>query len=150
MKGIGKILLYAFFVLGLIGLIWVMFSPGAAGSEVDFAAWMDNPLTTYIIFVALIAFAITVVAFLIYKVVDLIKHPSHMREAMWVLGAILIAAVVGFIFSGSEDIIYGNGEVYKGGTSSKLIGTGIIMAGLLLLVGFVFLAWDTVKGIIKG
>lgn len=149
MKGIGRILLIIFFVLAIVGLFWVAFSPGSF-QETVFEEWMENPATSYMIFVALIAFVITLVAFLIYKVVDLFKHPSHMREALWVLGAIVVAAVLGFVFSGSEDIIYGNGEVYKGGSGSKLIGTGIIMAGILLLVGFAFLAWDTIKGVIKG
>lgn len=150
MKGIGKILLYIFFVLGVIGFIWAIVAPDSASSDLDFDTWMNSPLTNYMIFTPLIALIITVVAFAIYKVVDLLKHPSHMREAMWVLGAILIAAVIGFIFSGSDDIIYGNGEVYEGGTSSKLIGTGIIATLVLLVVSFAFLAWDTIKGIIKG
>lgn len=149
MKGIGKILLIIFSVLAIIGLVWVSFTPGAVADTVA-EDWMTNIVTDYLLYVSIIALVITVVAFAIYKVVDLLKHPSHLREAMWVGGAVLIAAVIGFVFSGSEDIIYGNGEVYKGGTNSKLIGTGIIATLVLLVVAFAFLAWDTIKGIIKG
>ena len=149
MKGIGKILLYVFAVLALISFVWVLFSPNSAGSEVDAAAWMDNPLTTFVIVISLVAVVLATVVFLVYKVIDWFKYPSHMKEALWVLGAILIAAVVGFVFSGSDQIINAEGLDYSG-MKSKMIGTGIIMTGVLLLLGLVFLLWDTVKGIIKG
>lgn len=148
MKGIGKILLYVFAALALIGFFWVLFSPDAAGADVDKASWMENPLTSYMIYVAIIAIVITTLFFAFYKVVDLIKHPSHVKEAVYVAGAILIAAVIGFIFSGSEEIVSANETI--SGMESKLIGTGIIMSGVLLLIGLVFLAWDTIKGLLKG
>lgn len=150
MKGIGKILLYVFAVLAFIGLVWVAFSPNSAGSDIDFAEWMNKPLTSYMIFVTIIAFVITLVLFAIYKVVDLMKHPSHFRETLYITAAIVIAAVIGLIFSDGDAVIYGNGSVYEGGMASKLIGTGIVATGVLLVVAFGFLIYDTVKGIIKG
>ena len=149
MKGIGKILLYVFSALAVIGFIWVLFTPNSAGSEVDKTAWMSNPLTSYIIFVALIAFVLTTLAFLFYKLIDLFKHPSHMREAIWVAGAIVVAVVIGLILGGSDEIANANGESFAG-MPSRLIGTGIISTGVLLLVGLAFLVWDTIKGVIKG
>jgi len=128
MKGIGKILLYAFAALAIIGFIWVIFTPNSAGADIDTAYWMDNPLTSYMILVSLIAVAVTTLAFLFYKGVDLIKHPSHMKESIYVVGAILIAAIIGFIFSGSEEVFTPRETV--SGTGSKLIGTVLIMTGV--------------------
>lgn len=149
MKSIGRILLIIFAVLAIVGLVWVAITPNAAGSEIDFAEWMDNPLTSYMIIVSLITLIITFLVFLFYKIVDLFKHPSHMKEALWTVGAIVIAVILGFVFSDGDAIVYGNGDVYEAGMNSKLIGTGIISAGVLLVVSFAFLIWDTVKGIIK-
>ena len=147
MKGIGKILLYAFALLGFVGVIWVFLIPGAASANIDKAEWMDNPITTYMIVVTLIALAITTIIFIVYKVLDWIKHPSHMRESIYVLGAILVSAIIGFIFSGSEEIVTPLQTV--SGTGSKLIGTGIIMTGVLIAGGLIFLVWDTLKALIK-
>ncbi|MGI9526702.1 MAG: hypothetical protein ACR2MS_06305 [Weeksellaceae bacterium] len=149
MKSIGRILLIIFAVLAIVGLVWVAITPNAAGSDIDFAEWMNSPLTTYMILASIITLTLTFLAFLFYKIVDLFKHPSHMKEALWTVGAIVIAVVLGFIFSSDEAIIYGNGDVYEGGMNSKLIGTGILSAGILLIVSFAFLIWDTIKGIIK-
>ena len=148
MKGIGKILLYVFAALALIGFVWVLFSPNAAGADIDKASWMENPLTTYMIWVSIIAIVVTTLIFAFYKVIDLVKHPSHVKEAVYVAGAIVIAAVIGFIFSGSEEVFTPRETVT--GMQSKLIGTGIIMTGVLLVTGLVFLAWDTIKGLLKG
>lgn len=149
MKGIGKILLYVFAVLAVIGGIWVLFTPNSAGAEVDKASWMNNPLTTYMIIVSLVTFLLTTIAFLFYKIVDLFKHPSHMREALYVAGAIIVAVVLGFALGGSDEIANTTGESFAG-MKSRMIGMGIISTGILLLVGMVFLIWDTVKGVIKG
>lgn len=149
MKSIGRILLIIYTILAIVGLVWVAFTPNSAGSEVDAKEWMGNPLTTYMIVASIVTFVITVLAFGFYKVVDLFKHPAHMKEALWTAGAIVIALVIGFIFSDSGDIANADGLSYAG-TESKLIGTGILSAGTLLLVSFAFLIWDTIKGIIKG
>lgn len=149
MKSIGRILLIIFAVLAIIGLVWVAITPNSAGSELDFAEWMGKPLTSYMIFTSIITFVVTVAAFFFYKVVDLFKHPSHMKEALWTVGAIVIAVVIGFVFSSNEPIVYGTGQIYEGGMKPKLIGTGILASGVLLIVSFAFLIWDTIKGIIK-
>lgn len=147
MKGIGKILLYVLALLALVGLIWVSLTPGATSPEIDQAEWMGKPVTGYMIIVALIALVITTIIFIIYKVLDLVKHPSHMRETFYVIGAIIISAIIGFIFSGSEDVVTPLQTV--SGSQSKLIGTGIIMTGVLLFAGLIFLIWDTIKALIK-
>ncbi|MDO5656377.1 MAG: hypothetical protein Q4G27_09585 [Flavobacteriaceae bacterium] len=148
MKGIGKILLYIFAALAIIGFIWVLFTPGSASADLDKREWVANPLTTYMIIVSLITFVLTLLAFAYFKVVDLFKHPSHMREAIWVLGAILVSVIIGFVLGGSDEIANNFGESYAG-TKSRLIGMGIISTGVLLFVGTIFLIWDTVKGFIK-
>ncbi|MXV37492.1 hypothetical protein GO491_02195 [Flavobacteriaceae bacterium Ap0902] len=148
MKSIGRILLIIFAVLAIVGLVWVALTPNAAGSEIDATEWMSNPLTTYMIIVPVITLIITVVAFVIFKAVDLFKHPSHMKEAMWTAGAIVIAVVLGFIFADNGDIANADNISYAG-MQSKLMGTGIIAAGVLLIAGFAFLLYDTIKGIIK-
>lgn len=150
MKNIGRILLILFSVLAAVGFVWVLTSPNSASPELDFEEWMNKGVTSYMIYVSLVALLISVVAFAIYKVVDLLKHPSHLREALWVFGAIAIAVVIGLLGSSSDQVVYGNGEIYEGGFNSKMIGTGIISAIILFVVAVVFLLIDTVKGIIKG
>ena len=147
MKSIGNILLYVFAALAVISGAYVIFSPGALSAENDWNP--DKGPVTVIIWVALIAFLLSVVLFLIYKVVDIIKHPSHTREFLFVVGAVVIALIIGFIFSGSEEIVYGNGEIFKGGTTSKMIGTGLIATVVLLLAAVVYMIFDTVKGLLK-
>lgn len=149
MKGIGKILLWVFAALAIIGFLWVIFTPGAASAEVDKTAWMENPVTSFMILISVIAFVITLLVFLFYKVIDLIKHPSHLRETLYVLGAIALALVIGFVFAGGEEIANTTGATYEG-MQSRMIGTGIVMSGVLLLVGLAFLVWDTVRGVLKG
>lgn len=115
MKSIGNILLYLFAFLATVSGVYVIATPGSMDPEM---IWDPNkgPVTV-IIWITLIALFIAFVLFLVYKVVDIIKHPAHMGEAIRVFGAVLIALVIGFIFSGSEDIVFGTGEVFEGALS---------------------------------
>ncbi|MDO5510314.1 MAG: hypothetical protein Q4F57_06430 [Weeksellaceae bacterium] len=149
MKGIGNILLMVFFALAIIGLFWVVLTPGAASSETDVSAWMNNAVTTYMVIVPLILLGITVLVFAFYKILDLVKHPSHMREAIYVFGAIVVAGLIGLVAGSSDPVAYGSGEVFAGGFQSRMISAGLIAAGVLLIVGLAFLIWDTVRGFIK-
>lgn len=72
-----------------------------------------------------------------------------MREALYVLGAIVVAVIIGFVLGGSDEIANAEGLTYAG-SKSRMIGMGLVSTGVLLLVGLVFLVWDTIKGVIKG
>lgn len=147
MKSLANILLYLFAALAVISGLYVILSPGSMSPEV---AWDPNKTpVTVIIWVALLVFALSVILFLVFKVVDILKHPSHTKEFLYVAGAVLIALVIGFIFSGNESIVYGNGSVLEEGTTSKLIGTGLIATLVLLLGSIVYMIFDTVKGLLK-
>lgn len=147
MKSIGNILLYLFAFLATVSGVYVIATPGSMDPEM---IWDPNkgPVTV-IIWITLIALFIAFVLFLVYKVVDIIKHPAHMGEAIRVFGAVLIALVIGFIFSGSEDIVFGTGEVFEGGMTSKLIGTGIVATLTLLVIAILYMVYDTVVGLFK-
>lgn len=147
MKSLSKISLYVFAALAVISGLYVILSPGSMSAD---DAWSpDKGPVTFIIMVTLVALVVAVVLFLIYKVVDIFKHPSHTKEAMYVFGAIIIAFIIGLVFSSGDQIIYGNGEVYEAGTSSKLIGTGLLTTGVLFFAAVIYMIVDTVKGIIK-
>lgn len=147
MKSISKIILYVISLLAVVSALYVIFTPGSMDAENPWSP--DKGPVNLIIWVTIISLVLAIIIFLIYKVVDIFKHPSHTKEAIYVSGAILIAVIIGFIFSGSGDIVYGNGDVYPGGTISKLIGTGLIATLLLFVVGVVFMVIDTVKGLFK-
>lgn len=148
MKGIGNILLMVFFALAVIGLIWVVLTPGSMSSEINAAAWINHGITSYMVLVPVILLGITLAIFIFYKVLDLIKHPSHMREAIYVVGAIIVALLIGLV-AGNSDAVYSGREVVEAGFVSRMISAGLIAAGILLLVGMAFLIWDTVRGFIK-
>lgn len=147
MKSIANILLYVFAALAVLSGAYVVFTPGAMSSE---TAWSPDKMpVTVIIWVALLAFILSVILFVVYKMVDIVKHPAHTKEFLYVAGAVLVSLIIGFVFSGNESIVYGNGSVYPEGMSSKLIGTGLI-ATLVLLIGSVaYMVFDTVKGLFK-
>lgn len=147
MKSLASVLLYIFAALAVLSGAYVILSPGSMSSEVVWSP--DKTPVTVIIWVALLAFILSVALFVIFKVVDVLKHPSHTKEFLYVAGAVIIALVIGFIFSGSESVVYGNGSVYEAGTSSKLIGTGLIATLVLLLSSVAYMVFDTVKGLIK-
>lgn len=147
MKSIGKILLYILALLATVSALFVIFTPGSLDPKV---VWDPNKgAVTMIILVTLIALVIALGIFLFYKVVDILKHPSHLSEAIRVFGAVIVALIIGFIFSGSENIIYGTGEVFEGGMTSKLIGTGIIATITLLVLSILYMIYDTVMGLFK-
>nr|WP_153850957.1 hypothetical protein [Ornithobacterium rhinotracheale] len=147
MKSLSNILLYVFAALAVFSGAYVIFSPGAMASENDWNP--DKGPVNFIIWVTVLIFALSVVLFLFYKVVDIIKHPSHTKEFLYVAGAVLISLIIGFIFSSSDDVVYGNGEVYAGGMGSKLIGTGIVSIMVLLFASVAYMVYDTVKGLLK-
>lgn len=147
MKSIGNILLYIFAFLAAASGVYVIATPGSLDPEV---VWDPNKgAVSMIIWITLIALFIAFLLFVVYKVVDVIKHPAHMGEAIRVFGAVLVALVIGFIFSGSEDIVFGTGEVFDGGMTSKLIGTGIIATLTLLIIAILYMVYDTVIGLFK-
>ncbi|MCK0202417.1 hypothetical protein [Ornithobacterium rhinotracheale] len=147
MKSLSNILLYVFSALAVISGAYVILSPGAMASENDWNP--DKAPVNFIIWVTVIIFVLSVVLFFFYKVVDIIKHPSHTKEFLYVAGAVLISLIIGFIFSSSDEVIYGNGEVYPGGVGSKLIGTGIVSIMVLLFAAVAYMVYDTVKGLLK-
>lgn len=147
MKSLSNILLYVFAALAVFSGAWVILSPGAMASETTWSP--DKAPVNFIIWVTILVFALSVVLFFFYKVVDIIKHPSHTKEFLYVAGAVLISLAIGFIFSSSDDVVYGNGEIYEGGIGSKLIGTGIVSILVLLFASIAYMVYDTVKGLLK-
>lgn len=145
MKNLPKILLIVLSVLGIIGLMWVIFD---YDSEVDQNVLIAKPSTAYMIWVSLISTVITISLFLYYKVMDVIVHPSHLREQLIVIGIVLVAVVLGFIFGGSEEVINIDGDIL-GGFKSRLIGSGLVASIILLIVSTGFLAFDAVKATLK-
>uniref|UniRef100_UPI0039A62E5D hypothetical protein n=1 Tax=Ornithobacterium rhinotracheale TaxID=28251 RepID=UPI0039A62E5D len=144
---LSTILLYVFSALAVFSGLYVILSEGAMASENDWNP--DKTQVNVIIWLTLLIFVLSVALFLFYKVVDIIKHPSHTKEFLYVAGAVLISLVIGFIFSSSDEVIYGNGEVYPSGMASKLIGTGIVSIMVLLFTSVAYMIYDTVKGLLK-
>ncbi len=150
MKSIGRIFLIAAGIISVICFFWVLWTPHAFDAKGYESEWMSSPAANILIWSALIFYSIAAALFIYYAIVDLIKHPDHRRGAIIVGSAIGIAFLLGFIFSSSDAIPYGVNEVYPAGINSKMIGAGIITAGILFVVCAGFLLWDTVKAVIKG
>ena len=145
MKNISKIALISLSVLGLVALIWVI---------VDYDPKLDENIligkssTAFIVGLALFTSLVTAILFLIFKVRDIIIHPSHLKELLIVIGIVVVAIIIGLIFGGSEDVLTTEGRRLGPG-ESRLIGAGLIASITLLLVSAGFLIYDSVKATLK-
>lgn len=147
MKILPKIVLIVLSVLAVFAFLWVLLSASNAQLSID--ELIAKPAVSFIIILSLIATIVTAVLFVVFKITDVLVHPSHLKELAIFSGIVLVAVAIGLVLGGSEDVLLSDGTFFSDPMASRLIGAGLWASLILMGVATVFLLIDAVKGILK-
>ncbi len=135
---LSKIFLYA---LCAIGVLLVLFSLMA-----DEHSYIDTNQDDYLLYFIYVVLAIATIGVLLSGVIGMINNPGGSKKSLIMVGAIVVAIVISFIFS-SDAVLPTYGKISA--STSKWSGVGLYTFYTLFVMAVGSIIYSTVSKLIK-
>ena len=139
MNNITKYLKFISLVIAVIGFyffIKILSNGGddaTVGMFIGFAKWV---------------LIVTVIIVLIYTIINLLKNPSALKKALFMLVGLGVLFVIAYMVADGGEVVTKAGTL-EAGSKSKLISASMIFSFILGAIAFLGFIFDSVRNLIK-
>jgi hypothetical protein len=141
---ISKITLYILFGLSILVAIIFFFGPQvpvSPGSEITAPSFVGQSITWSYILIGIGA-----VLALIFPIISILRNPKKLKRTL--IGLVVAAAFIGICYLLASDApVPAKDEATP--QTLKMVGTGLVMCGLLIIVAIVGILVSTIANIFK-
>jgi hypothetical protein len=136
-------------VIGTLGLIFLMLIIGQGDDAIEMSAMQgDYGSVSYIILLAQLTLAITILLSLGFSLKNLASDKANLKKSLISLGAFLAVILVAFLFSSGEETLMKDDAILSA-NGSRWVETGIRTFYFLTLIAVCSMGFGSVKKLIK-
>ena len=136
-------------VIGTLGLIFLMLIIGQGDDTIEMSAMQgDYGSVSYIILLAQLTLAITILLSLGFSLKNLASDKANLKKSLISLGAFLAVILVAFLFSSGEETLMKDDAILSA-NGSRWVETGIRTFYFLTLIAVCSMGFGSVKKLIK-
>ena len=136
-------------VIGTLGLIFLMLIIGQGDDAIEMSAMQgDYGSVSYIILLAQLTLAITILLSLGFSLKNLASDKANLKKSLISLGAFLAVILVAFLFSSGEETLMKDDAILSA-NGSRWVETGIRTFYFLTVIAVCSMGFGSVKKLIK-
>ena len=136
-------------VIGTLGLIFLMLIIGQGDDTIEMSAMQgDYGSVSYIILLAQLTLAITILLSLGFSLKNLASDKANLKKSLISLGAFLAVILVAFLFSSGEETLMKDDAILSA-NGSRWVETGIRTFYFLTVIAVCSMGFGSVKKLIK-
>ena len=146
---IQKITTYIVATLGVLGAVFVLMIVAKGDDAIEMSAMQgDYGMVSYIILLAQIILAITILITVAFSVKNLASDKGKLKNSLIAIGAFAVVLLVAFLFSSGEETPMQDGKVLSA-NGARLVETGIKTFYFLTIIAIASMCYGSVRKLIK-
>ena len=146
---IQKITTYIVATLGVLGAVFVLMIVAKGDDAIEMSAMQgDYGMVSYIILLAQIILAITILITVAFSVKNLASDKGKLKNSLIAIGAFAVVLLVAFLFSSGEETPMQDGKVLSA-NGARLVETGIKTFYFLTFIAIASMSYGSVRKLIK-